>query len=129
MKVAKQSDLVNIDFSQEDEVRGYLIKLDSDLLNVFTALQSRLRFGDGTDGSTGENISGQVQQFTTNATPGTEETVAHTLGSIPKGRIIMWQDKPGSLSQGPTTGTNWTSSNAYFTADSASVTFNIFLVK
>lgn len=129
MKIAKQSDVVNFNTEEPEQLERYVSKLDEDVAKLFLATQSRLRFGGGTDGDTGENISGQYQQFTTSGTAGAENTVAHSIGSVPKGRIIMWQDKPGSLSQGPTTGTNWTTTNVYFACESATVTFNVFLIK
>jgi hypothetical protein len=103
--------------------------LDLNLSKLFRVLQSRVTFGTGTDGDFGENIAGQFQEFTTSATPDAENTIAHTISAIPKGYIILHQDKAGSLYQGPTTGTNWTSSNVYLKCSVASVTFNIFLVK
>lgn len=103
--------------------------LDLNMSNLFSALQGRIRFGDGSDGEPGENISGEFQQFTTSATPNAENTIAHTLGAIPLGYFILWQDKAGSLYQGPTTGTSWTSINIYLKCDVASVTFNVFLLK
>ena len=99
--------------------------------------QSRIRFGSGTDDFAGENISGEFQEFTSDATPDTEFSVSTTTngtfqqgeGTIPIGRIILWQDKAGSLYQGPTTGTAWTNTTVQFKCDVASVKFNVFLVK
>ena len=126
MKTAKQSQYIQ---SNED-IKKHLVEVDNDLRNLFAVLQGRVRFGGGGDGDRGENISGQYQQFTSDATPDTEFSVSHTLGAIPNGgMIICWQDKAGSLYQGPTTGTNWTSTTVYFKCDVASVTFLIFLMK
>lgn len=129
MKFSKKSNLQLIDFEKPEQIRRYLRDLDDDIKNVGLVLQGRISFGDGADGNRGENVSGEFQQFTSHGTPDTEFSVAHTIGSIPKGAIIMWQDKAGSLYQGPTTGTNWTSSSVYFKCDVASVTFNVFLIK
>lgn len=100
-----------------------------DLDKVFQCLQGRVRFGRGTDGDRGENIAGEFQQFTTSATPDAENTIAHTIGSVPVGYFIVWQDKAGGLYQGPSTGTAWTSSNIYLKCDVASVTFKVFLLQ
>lgn len=106
------------------------IRLLQDQLNkIFYLLQGRVSFGTGTDGVSGQNISGQFQQFTTSATPDAENTIAHTVGSIPLGAIILWQSKAGSLYQGPTTGTAWTSTNIYLKCSVASVEFLVFLIK
>jgi hypothetical protein len=97
--------------------------------NLFRCLNGRVRFGRGTDGDRGENIQGEFQQFTTSATPDAENTIAHGIGAIPVGYIILWQDKAGSLYQGPSTGTAWTSSNIYLKCTVASVTFKVFLIQ
>lgn len=103
--------------------------VDADLTSLFTAMQGRLRFGDGGDGDRGENIHGEFQNFTTSATPDAENTIAHTLGSVPIGYLILGQDKSGSLYQLSATGTAWTSSNIYLKCDVASVNFLVFLLK
>ena len=128
MKVTRQSNVIERRFSGFEK-NDFKRSVDEDLKNIVLALQGRLRFGTGDDGDRGENLAGEFQLFTSNATPDTEDTVAHTVGAIPVGRIILYQDKAGSLYQGPTTGTNWTSSNVYFKCDVASVTFLIFLIK
>lgn len=104
-----------------------MLKVNLD--KIFTATQGRIRFGDGVDGNRGENLAGVFQTFTSDATPDTEFSVAHGLGSVPIGRIIIWQDKAGNLYQSPTTGTAWDSTDAYFKCDVASVTFNVFFLK
>ena len=93
---------------------------------MLKALKGRVRFGSPTDGYRGENISGEFQVFTSNATPDAEDTVAHTIGAIPVGYIVLKQDKAGSLYLGSTA---WTSGNTYFKCNVASVAFTIFLLK
>lgn len=135
MKLAKQSSIVSVtkpkigDEERFKAIEAYLIAIDKDITNLMIGSQSRFRFGDSGNSLQGENISGLFRTFTSSATAGQEFGISHTIGSAPVGRIILWQDKPASLSQGPSTGTSWTSSNVYFTCDSASVTFNVFLVK
>lgn len=96
---------------------------------LYTMLQGRVSFGTGVDGINGQNVSGQFQQFTTSGTPDAENTIAHTVGSIPLGCLVLWQDKAGSLYQGPSTGTAWTSTEIYLKCSVATVTFLVFLVK
>lgn len=122
MKLVKTSNLS----SRKNETNQYEKNLDSDIASLFTALKGRVRFGSTTDGHRGENISGEFQVFTSNATPDTEDTVAHTIGAVPVGYIVLKQDKAGSLYM---SGTAWTSSNVYFKCDVASVAFTIFLLK
>jgi len=99
--------------------------VDTDLNNIFLCLQGRVRFGDGVTGARGENISGEFRTITT-AGANTEVVVPHTLGAIPVGRIVIGQDKAGSLYSSTTA---WTKTNIYVKSDVASVTFNIFLLK
>lgn len=125
MKLAKQSNHSN----NSTDKNKHLFDIDSDLRNLFFAAQGRIRFGSGVDGERGENISGEFQQFTTSDTPDAENTIAHGLGAVPIGYIIIGQDKAGSLYQLSTTGTVWTSSNLYLKCSVASVTYKVFLLK
>ena len=126
MIVTKTSNLSKSRYGKPDI---YVESADTDLKNLFLAMQGRIRFGEGEDGSKGENLQGRFQQFTSDATPDTEFAVAHEVGSTPIGSFIFWQDKAGSLYQGPTTGTSWDSTNAYFKSDIASVTFLVFFLQ
>lgn len=127
MKITKLS-LFN-PFSEVKDAERYARDIDRDIQNITNAFAGRIRFGNATDGARGENIAGEVQIITSDATPDTEFSVTHTLGSVPVGRIILYQDKAGSLYQGPSTGTAWTDTTAYFKCDVASVTFAVFLLK
>lgn len=125
MKIFKSSNLVR---GRSDDAK-YQSDLDSDIKKIVFAISGRIRFGDGADGTSGENISGQFQQFTSHASANTEFAVSHDLGVIPVGAIVIWQDKAGDLYQGPSTGTSWTSTNVYFKCSVSSVTFKVFLLK
>lgn len=103
--------------------------LQTQINKIFRVLQGRVSFGTGVDGVSGQNVEGEWQTYTSNAVANTEDTIAHTIGSIPLGYIVVNQDKAGSVYQGPTTGTAWTSSNIYIKCSVASVTFLLFLVK
>lgn len=122
MKVTKTSNLS----SRDNNITPYDRALDADIASIFNVLKGRVRFGTGTDGARGENISGEFQVFTTSATPDAENTIAHTIGAVPIGYIVLKQDKAGSLYD---SGTTWTSTNLYLKCDVASVAFTIFLLK
>ena len=62
--------------------------------------------------------------YTSNATPDTEDTVAHNLGWIPKGFIIVNRDKAGIAYD---SGTAWTSSNIYLKCNVATVAFKLLV--
>jgi len=104
---------------------GYAKDLDTDITNIALFTQGRVRFGDGVTGARGENIEGEFRTFTT-ALANTEVSVAHTLNAIPVGRIVIAQDKAGSLY---TSTTAWTKPNIYVKCDVATVTFKIFLLR
>lgn len=126
---SKISNYTTKNFNLNDAVGRHARDVDTDLRNIFYILQGQIRFGNGDDGESGENISGEFQQFISDATPDTEFSVTHTLGAIPIGYIIMGQDKAGNLYQLSTTGTSWTTTTVYLKCDTASVTFKIFLLK
>jgi hypothetical protein len=116
-------------YSERLDTKSNVKRLEEDLIQLFNLAQGRVRFGRGNDGDRGENISGEFQEFTSHGTANTEFSVTHGLGSVPVGRIIVWQDKAGHLYQGPSTGTAWTSTTVYFKSDVVSVTFKVFLLK
>ena len=116
--------------NEKTDVRKLYLSLINDIKKITHVLNGRVRFGTGVDGVEGQNIQGTFQQFTTDAVADTEETIAHGIGlAIPIGYIIIWQDKAGTLYQGPTTGTDWDTTNIYLKCDVASVTFLIFILK
>ena len=116
-------------FNERRPMDEQLRQLQTQLSKLFYLLQGRVSFGVGTDGINGQNVSGQFQQFTSDSSANTEFTLGHTVGSVPLGALVLWQDKAGSLYQGPTTGTAWTSTNVYLKCSVSSVTFLVFLVK
>ena len=85
-------------------------------LNLKAILDRGISFDD--------NVDSRRVSVTSHATPGTEFSVTHTLGKIPKGRIVYGQDKAGSLYAGSTTNTTTT---MYFKSDASSATFDIIV--
>lgn len=127
MNIAQMSNYNKSKYAGPD--LDYERDIDKDLNNLFLFTQGRVRFGNGTSGNDGENVSGQFLRITTNAVINTEDTFSHTIGAIPIGYIVLWQDKAGSIYQGPTTGTAWTNSNIYLKCSVASVSCLLFLLK
>lgn len=117
------------DFDKKDPT-NWAREIDNDLGIIFLALQGRIRFGanSGTVNK-GENILGQFVTYTTNATPNTEDTVPHKLGSIPVGYIVVSKSKAGDIYQKATTGTAWTNQNLYLKCTVASVSVTLFLLQ
>lgn len=105
---------------------NYIRDVNQDFNNLFLGMQGRMRFGTGVDGARGENISGEFQVFTSNASADTEDTIAHTLGSVPIGFIIINRDKGGVVYD---SGTAWTSTNIFLKTTTTSTLVTIFLLK
>lgn len=122
MKIAKSSNLTK---GRQDQEK-YKTDVDFDLKNLFFALQKRIRFGDG---ESSENISGEFVDLTSHASANTEFAVAHTVGAVPVGFLVIYQDKAGSLYQAPDTGTAWTSTNIYLKSNVSSLSARIFILK
>lgn len=123
MKVTKSSDFV--DFDKTDPTR-WVKDVDNDLGNVINALQGRLRFGpNNSTMNHGENILGQFITYTTNGTPNTQDTVAHSLGSTPVGYIVVSKNKAGDIYTGSASDV----SNLYLKCSVASVTVTLFLIQ
>jgi len=118
-KTSKYSDF------KRSKIEDYLRCLDTDLINLFLFTQNKVSFGIGSDG-TRENISGEFQLFTSSANLGTQDTVAHSLGSIPIGYLVTKQNQNATLKIG---GSTWTTSNAYFISSVTSTAYTVFLMK
>lgn len=71
-----------------------------------------------------DNVDCRSLTFTTSATPDASNTIAHTLGKVPIGYIVIYQNKAGSLYD---SGTTWTSTNIYLKSNIASVAFRILV--
>lgn len=124
MRVAN-TQVLNENMALEDQ----MTVLQTQINKIFTCLQGRISFGTGVTSVSGQNIDGEWRTYTSNAVADTEDTLAHTIGSIPLGYIVINQNKAGSIYGTPSLGTAWTSSNIYLKCSVASVTFLLFLVK
>lgn len=71
-----------------------------------------------------DNFDWQKITFTSNATPDTEDTVAHTLKRIPEGFIVINKDKAADVYD---SGTPWTEDEIYLKTDVASAALTIYV--
>jgi hypothetical protein len=126
MKIGKQMTFREIDFNDKKKVKEYVRIIDSDLANLFLALQGRVRFGDETDGAEGENISGMWQVVADTGTANTEFAVTHTLGSVPVGYLVTKISNAGVIYD---SGTTWTTTNIYLKSSAANSAVTLFLLK
>lgn len=130
MKITKISNFTGLDDRnksfKKEHLNDFVFDVDKDLRNFFLLAQGRVRFGNGVDGERGENVSGEFQTIITSGTPDAENTLAHGLGAVPVGYIVLNQDKAASLYSGASA---WTASNIYLKSNVATVTFTIFLLK
>ena len=97
-------------------------------LQDLTRIARNITFLDS-DGGLGSgrrclNMDAVWVQYVSNATAGTEDTVAHNLGRIPLGFWMGIPDVPAVVYRGPTA---WTSTNIFLRADQASATVNLLL--
>jgi len=125
MDIAKSSN-IPANFKDSDKSEEYIKALDGDVRNLFACLQGRTRFGSGTDGSKGENVSGQFQVVSDTGSADTEFTVSHDLGAVPIGLILIKSNKAGIVYSGST---SWTSSAVYLKCSVANANVTIFLLK
>lgn len=121
-KISKTPDLTKNTSNYGD----YIVGVDRDLTNLFSALQNRIRFGTPTDGKSGENISGEFQVIADTGTINTEFTVGHTIGSVPIGYLVLKISNGGVIYD---SGTTWTSSNIYLKSSAANSLVTLFLLK
>lgn len=110
-------------------IQNQIAVLQTQIKKLFTCLQGRISFGTGVDGTQSGNIDGEWQLFTVGAGANVEFNVAHTVGSIPLGYIVVSQDKAGNLYQQATTGTAWTATQISLKSTVDAVTYLIFIVK
>lgn len=71
-----------------------------------------------------DNVDCRRVSVTSHATPGTEFSVAHTLGKVPLGYIVAGQDGAGSVYDGATPNT---SSTLYLKSDVGGKTFRLIV--
>ena len=109
----------------QEQIRDLQTQVDK----LFTCLQGRVSFGTGVDGVSGQNLEGEWQAFTVSAGANVEFNIAHTVGSIPLGYIVISQNKAGNLYQQANTGTAWTTTQISLKSTVDAVTYLIFLIK
>lgn len=136
MIVTKQSNAGT--FSQQSP-QNWVNGANTDLANITTALQGRLRFGSnssstgspnvGSNASSstmGENIAGQFVTFTTPSTANQSFTVPHDLGSTPVGHIVA--SKSASVDVYGST-SNWNANTITLKATVPNTQVTLFLMK
>ena len=120
MKVSKISNWIG----DKTDLKIYRNYVETDLKNLFLALQGRIRFGTPTDGNRGENISGEFQIFTSVATNSGPTVVSHGLSGTPLGWITISKNLGGTLFLSASSLTTIT-----FVSTTTTTTYTIFLLK
>lgn len=90
--------------------------LDDFLGQVRDLLNGGIKFAD--------NFSATIATFTTDATPGVETAIAHTLKRTPTGFLVLAKDKAAHLFDGAS---GKDASNYYVRSDVASVTATVLI--
>ena len=101
-----------------------LTQFERDLIKALLNLETNLKGILNRGINFRENIDCATVDFTSSATPNAENTVAHTLGKIPTGYIVVGKDKAGDLYNGTSA---WTGSNVFLKCSVASVTLKIIV--
>ncbi len=129
MRVVKQSRYIGLAKTNGEldleRLEPMVRDMHGDLVSIFTALQKRISFGDGTDGHS-ENVSGAFVVYVSNGVADIEDTVAHGLGVAPVGYIVVKQDKGSNVYD---SGTAWDSTNLYLKQTGTTVATTLFLLK
>ena len=113
-----------------DDVKELASKVELTFRELFARIDDsnikKLGIGLGTagDGTYASKINGIYQVFTTSATPDAENTIAHELGRVPVGYIVVSVDKAAVLYKGTTA---WTSTNIYLKCNVASTAYTILI--
>lgn len=99
-----------------------VFQVDTATREIIAAVNGNLGFGDGTDD---DNLVGTWLTYSTNSSAGTEDTLAHNLGVIPVGFLVMVPPVSGVINKGSTT---WTTTNIYLTCTGASQTATLYVL-
>jgi hypothetical protein len=94
------------------------------LMDVSRAINGNIEFGNPKDGAV--NIQGSWQNVTTPSSANTEFTLTHNLGYIPSGIHVISLDKAAIIYASRKT--SWTTTQAFFKADQASVALTGFII-
>ena len=114
-------------FSEMKDVNRYARELDRDIQNLITAFAAKIRFGDVADGNRSENMSGEWQVVANTGAADTQFTVAHTLGAVPQGFLVVRIDKGGVVYE-DTAGT-WGETSIDLMCSAANAAVTLFLLK
>jgi hypothetical protein len=96
------------------------------LQQIARCLSGNVSFGhDSSNSSSDKNIEGFKDAGTTPATPDTDFSVAHGLGRVPLGYIVLSLDQPVGIYKSPTA---WTTTTAYFRCSTASANYVLIVI-
>lgn len=97
---------------------------DRDLVNILGAFSQVLKAILDRGISFDDNMDVRRVSVASHATPGTEFSVAHTLGKVPLGYIVSGQSAAGSVYDGATANTATT---LYLKSDASAATFRLIV--
>ena len=100
-------------------------RVDQDLRNLFFFTQGRVRFGDGSEGSS-ENVSGSFHVVADTGSADAEFSISHSLGSVPVGFLVTNISNGGVVYD---SGTAWTDTTIYLKSSASNSAVTIFLLK
>lgn len=103
---------------------GKLRVFDENLVKSLEALTNTLTAMFDKGVNVNDNMDVEILTVTTDATPDTESSHAHTLKRVPTGYLVASKDKAGIIYDGSTTNTTTT---LYLRSDTASVTAKVIV--
>lgn len=112
--------------NEKADAKALFSSLINDIKKIIDCLNGRVRFGTATDGYRGENIAGEFQVVADTGAANTEFTVAHTIGAVPIGFLVLNNNKAGVVYD---SGSAWTASNVYLKCSVANCAVTLFLLQ
>lgn len=110
-------------FTKDSQEQGSLFQwLRSFISELAAAVNGNISFGDGTDT---DNVFGQWVTVADTGAANTEFAVAHTLGAVPPGFILMVPPASGYVYKGSS---SWTTSNVYLKCSAANQAITVFVL-
>lgn len=120
MTVYKEPSFPAVFIIGDEQIREF----DKRLIQVLAEWESNIKAILDTGIALDENMDVDFVSFTSNATPDTEDTIAHTLGRTPSYMFTVSLDKGAVVYK---SGTTWTASNIYVKTNTASTAVTLML--
>ena len=123
MRIKESLIFPDVPTTKDEELKKYSDFLD-ELITLIGEFYRELSLLLNGEVNLTDNLRGDFVEYTTNATPDTEDEVSHNLKTIPTGYIVVKKNKACDIYTGTT---DWASSKVYLKCSVASATVKIYL--